>query len=337
MIGKPGLGKLFSSTKNTLRPAIVGLFFFISAGFTTAQDLPKAFISNELVRAELYLPDLQNGYYRGTRFDWAGVIPSLEFKGHQYFGQWFETYDPRLHDAIMGPVEEFTAIGFDEAKSGEAFLKIGVGSLIRPDERNYSFARTYEIKNPGTWKVKKSKDKVHFTHILKDAAGYSYIYKKTVGLVDGKPAMVLEHSLKNTGKRAIETSVYNHNFFTIDHEPTGPDIKISFPFDVKAEGKGFGTVANAKNRAITYNRKLQKTENVFTAGLQGFGPYPDDYDFSIENIKTKAGVRITADKPIEKCVFWACSTTSCPEPYIKISVQPGQEVKWTIEYEFYTF
>ena len=155
-------------------------------------------------------------------------------KGISIFGQWFDKYDPKLHDAIMGPVEEFTALGFEEAASGGEFLKIGIGTLISRMKKNYSFAKTYEIKNAGKWSVKKRKQKIEFTHILQDAAGYSYIYKKNGKAGQRKPFLVLEHSLKNTGKKAIETSVYNHNFFTIDQEPTGPNITISFPFNVKS-------------------------------------------------------------------------------------------------------
>ena len=63
-------------------------------------QVPHAAIANARIRAALYLPDAQSGYYRGTRFDWSGVVASLEWKGHTYFGQWFARYDPKLHDAI---------------------------------------------------------------------------------------------------------------------------------------------------------------------------------------------------------------------------------------------
>jgi hypothetical protein len=327
----------FSARKEVLKFATIFAGVFLGCGLVRSTEFPGAKISNGLVQAELYMPDASNGYYQGTRFDWSGVIPKLEFKGHDYFGQWFDKYDPKLHDAIMGPVEEFTGLGFEVAPAGGEFLKIGVGSLIKPDDKNYSFARTYEIKNPGVWKIKKYKNKVEFIHTLTDAAGYSYIYKKTVTLLDGKPALLLEHSLKNTGQKSIETSVYNHNFFTIDGQQTGPDIKVSYPFNIKVEGKGFGDLALASNKSITYSRPLEKGENVYTPGVLGFANTPEDYDISIENLKTKAGVRITSDQSLEKLVFWACSTTSCPEPYIRIEAKPGQETRWNIEYEFYTF
>lgn len=51
----------------------------------------------------------------------------------------------------------------------------------------------------------------------------------------GKPELVLTHSLKNTGKRVIETDVYDHNFFLLDHQPTGPGLVLRFPFLLTSE------------------------------------------------------------------------------------------------------
>ena len=125
-------------------------------------QVPRAAIANARIRATLYVPDAQSGYYRGTRFDWSGVVASLEWKGHSYFGQWFERYDPKLHDAITGPVEEFltndAGLGYDEAKQGESFVRIGVGAVRKPDEASYRRFGTYDIVDPGTWTVNQGSD-----------------------------------------------------------------------------------------------------------------------------------------------------------------------------------
>jgi hypothetical protein len=101
----------------------------------SAADFPEARISSKTVTAKFYLPDAERGYYRGTRFDWSGQIYSLRTLGHEYFGQWFERYDPKLHDAIMGPVEEFRSadggLGYAEAEPGGKFVRIGVGAVLR--------------------------------------------------------------------------------------------------------------------------------------------------------------------------------------------------------------
>jgi len=79
-----------------------------------------------------------------------------------------------------------------------------------------------------------------------------------------------------------------------------------------------------------------KGEQVYSSGLEGFGNTSEDYNIRIENTKTGAGVKITSDQPLEKLVYWACPTTACPQPYIRLNVEPGKEIKWTYNYEFFT-
>ena len=103
---------------------------------TTAFDTascPRTDLTSGPLHARFYLPDLRTGYYRSTRFDWSGVIAGLDYHGHHLFGQWNSKYDPTLNDAIMGPVESFTPVGYDQAQPGSPFLQPGVGVLTRPD------------------------------------------------------------------------------------------------------------------------------------------------------------------------------------------------------------
>ena len=203
-----------------------------------AAEVPQAELRNGSIRATVYLPDAEHGYYRGSRFDWSGVVAKLEYAGHNYFGVWFPKYDPTLHDAITGPVEEFRSadggLGYAEATAGGYFVKIGVGVLRKPDNEPYSFARHYDIVNNGQWIVRPSADRVEFEQELKAPNGYAYVYKKTLRLNGNKPELILEHTLKNTGKRVIETEVYDHDFYVIDGQPTGPDFSVHFPFPAKA-------------------------------------------------------------------------------------------------------
>jgi hypothetical protein len=316
----------------------IGFALAFAAVTLAAADYPEATITNGEVHARLLLPDPARGYYRGTRFDWSGVIASLQYKGHEYFGQWFEKYDPKLHDAIMGPVEEFRSadggLGYAAAKVGETFVRIGVGTVRKPQEDQFQPFRTYDIVNGGKWSVTKGPDRVEFTHQLTDASGYGYVYRKVVSLTKGEPQLVLEHSLKNTGKKDIETSVYDHNFFVIDGMPTGPDSSVTFPFELHSARELKG-VAETHGGQVQYTRPLEKGESVFTE-LQGFGNQAFDYDIRIENRKAGAGVHIVGDHPLEKVVYWSIRTTLCPEPYIHLNIPPGQEEHWRITYDFYT-
>jgi hypothetical protein len=35
-------------------------------------------------------------------------------------------------------------------------------------------------------------------------------------------------------------------------------------------------------------------------------------------------------------LFWSIRTVLCPEAYINIELEPGQEFTWKVNYEFYT-
>src|SRR5580704_16930683 len=162
-----------------------------------ASDFPKAVLSNGSVKAVVYLPDAQKGYYRSTRFDWSGVVPCLAYKGHTYFGVWFKRYDPLLNDSITGPVEEFrssdglSSINYEEAKPGDLFLKPGVGVLRKVDDSPYKFGFAYPIVDPGKWTVTNTAHSVTFTHTLKGPSGFAYLYEKTLS-IEGS-TMTLSH------------------------------------------------------------------------------------------------------------------------------------------------
>ena len=297
------------------------------------EGYPQVEITNGLITAKLYLPDGEKGSYIGSRFDWSGVIPELTYNGHHYFGQWYPIHDPKIHDAISGPVEEYMQIGYEEAPVGGEFLRIGIGGL-RKDANPYERYGYYEMSNPGKWTVQPAQDHVAFTHELNEVAGYSYVYNKTVRLVKDRPEMILEHTLQNTGQKAIQTSTYNHNFLTMDRQPTGPDITVKFAFPVVVTRADSLITVNGK--LLEYNRVLAPTETA-SIGVQGFSGTVEDYDFRIENLKTGAGVRIAGDKPILRIVYWSCGLAVSAEPYIDLNIQPGETFSWNIHYYFYSF
>ena len=331
-------------------PAVFGLAV---GGKLLGADFPQTEISNGQLRAKLYLPDAKNGYYRGTRFDWSGVIASLEYKGHNFYGPWFDRIDPPVHDyayigaevvagacsGITGPVEEFhtheAALGWDEAKAGGTFIKIGVGVLRKVGEK-YDAYTLYEIVDPGKWTIKQHPDSVEFTQELTDpSSGYGYIYRKIVRLSPGKPEMMLEHSLKNTGRHTIQSTVYNHNFLVLDKQPPGPDFSISVPFHILPMQPPDQRFARIQENQIVFTKVLENDE-VVEIPFQGFGAASKDYDISIENRKVGAGMRIRGDRPLSFVNFWSMRKVLAMEPFIAMTIAPGSEFTWNIHYEYYT-
>jgi hypothetical protein len=315
---------------------------------------PKALLTNGKLNALVFLPDARNGYYRSTRFDWSGVVGCVSLNGHKFFGEWFAQYDPLKNDSITGPVEEFRiddgpmgqsaqrpgelsvrpgAIGYQEAKPGETFLKPGVGVLRKMDDSPYQFGGAYPIVDTGTWTVKVRKRSIRFRQVLRGPGGYAYVYEKMLTLNENEPVMTLQHSLKNTGKKAIETYVYDHDFFVLDGKPTGPGMVVHFKFEPKPQGE-IGAAAKIEGKDLVYVDALAPGKGV--AGyLTGYSDDVRDYDFTVEDTRAKVGVQQTSDRSLARLYFWSTQTTICPEGYIKLSVAPGETTRWTLRYRFF--
>jgi hypothetical protein len=321
---------------------------FLGLGLLCAADWPHAEIANRQIQVKIYLPDAKNGYYRATRFDWSGVVYSLRYNGHDYYGPWFQKTDPSVHDfvyrgpdivaspctAITGPVDEFAPIGWDEAKPGGSFIKIGVGALRKPDEVKYDKYRLYEIIDSGKRTIKNDRESIEFTQDLAAASGYAYTYRKTLRLTDGKPEMVMEHSLKNTGSRAIRTRVYNHNFLVLDGQPPGPGMVITVPFQIQTHRPPAKELAEIRGNQIVYLKTLQNRD-IVTTPLEGFSPSPKDNDIRIDNARLGVGMKITGDRPLSSESLWSIRAVLAMEPFVAVQIEPGSEFTWTSTYNYY--
>ena len=318
------------------------LLLFLPHISTAAE--PSLSISNGPVTAKLYLPNAKDGFYKGKRFDWSGVIYSLTYKGHEFFGPWFDSRRPEVNDfiyengkivtgaasSITGPAEEYAPIGYND---GAVFIKLGIGLLRKPDSQPYDHYRELELADPGKWTVTHGPAWITFRHELHAANGYGYTYTKTIRLTAGKPNLTIEHRLQNTGKLAIHTSGYNHNFLTLDGKPAGPGYTITAPFDLKTPQPLAGDLASVKGKQIVYQKTLQGEDRVMTA-FTGFSTSPKDYDFRFEN--KEAGMRVTADRPLSRGMMWSIRSVVSVEPFIAIDVEPGKQFTWNYNYEFFT-
>jgi hypothetical protein len=308
------------------------LLFCPSSTLAQTNEYPHAQISNKYLVMKLYLPDVQNGYYRATRFDWSGIIYSLEAQGHQYFGEWKSSHDPLIHEDITGPVESFgsAGLGYKESEPGGEFIRIGVGILEKIQEPQYVWNKTYKILDNGAWKVKKGRDWIEFRHTLMSKTGWGYIYTKRIALMKEKPGFSIIHTLKNTGSKTIETDQFNHNFFVIDGEITSPDFEVKFPFNISTESDLMGIVKIDQNKLL-FTKKF--SEGSIWMALKGYGTEAAHHQVEIRNNKTGAGVRLSVNKPLYRLVFWATNTTLCPENFIYLKLAPGEQETWISDYE----
>ncbi len=335
--------------------ALVGASLAAAAWMSTtthaqASEPPSVKITNGIITATVYLPDATAGYYRGTRFDWAGVIGRLEYGGHTFYAPWFTKTDAAVrdfvndgvdvtagpHTAATGPSEEFSVLGYTEAAPGGAFVKIGVGALRKPDDGStYSAYKSYEFADPGKRTVSTRSDAVDFTHELADGgSGFGYLYTKSVRLNPGSPTLVIAHRLINRGTKPIVGTVYNHNFLVLDGQTPGPDFVITVPFELKTAQPLDPAVATIAGREFRYAAPVPDRGRV-AAQFQGFGPTAADNRFSVDNRKAGAGVEVIGDRPLTRLALWSIRTVLAVEPFVTLNIEPGAEYTWEYTYRYY--
>lgn len=325
----------------------VGLVALCAA--TMWAEPPQTTIQNKALKLKIYLPDAKNGFYTGTRFDWSGVIADLEFGGHHLYRPWFSSVDPSVRDfifkdgqviagpnsAMEGPVEEFqTPQGYDTAKPGDTFLKIGVGVLKRTDDTPYQFGKHFDIVDGGTWTHTQTPTSITFQQTLGGAdSQYGYVYTKTIRLVGQTGSFVMEHHLKNTGKVALSTKLYDHNFLTIDSVTVGTGYSVSTPYEIKPTRPADPKYVTIEGNTAKYISDVQEPDRV-AFGLQGFSADPSQYNFVVANQPAGIQVRIQGDKPLVNASVWSIHPVLAVEPFIQIDVAPGQEFSWSYTYTY---
>lgn len=146
--------------------------------------------------------------------------------------------------------------------------------------------------------------------------------------------MVIAYSLKNTGSKVIDTTQFNHNFFVMDGQTTGPGVVARFQFEPRALND-FAGVAEVRSKEIVFLKKLEGQQRVYV-NLDGYGSTASDYKIAVENRNAGIGVAITGDKPLAKLIFWSRSRVVGPEPYIHLRIDPGKTENWENRYRFYT-
>lgn len=308
-------------------------------------NFPHKMIDNGLVSAKVYLPDTF-GFYRATRFDHAGMITHITYKGHDFGRYWFVKTSPNVqnfsYDAdglvahnnniAAGPVEEFGENGFDAAGPGGRFLKIGVGILKRDNDK-YNRFHTYPILNQGKRTTTATKTSIRFDQVVSgDPSGYGYSYTKTVRLVPGKATLIIEDRLKNTGSKPIDTTVYNHNFATVS--PGNEAVELEAPFTLKNTRPMPEDVIKFDGNRMRYLRAITGQEQV-ASDLTGFTNAVSDNDFRVTNTKTGYGVRIRANQPVSRLLWWSVPSTMSIEPYMDIKLKPGEEKRWSHTLDYY--
>ncbi len=321
-----------------------GIFFMLAgslcaSGSEKSPPPPTEVLESGSMRVVTFRPDTEHGFYRGTRFDWSGMISSVHYQGHEYFSEWASPDYPEINHGA-GPAEEFDlstegAIappGYASAKPSDLFLKIGVGWLQKDSDEHYNSFKPYTIVDAGVWKTLKSENSVSFTHELGIRNDLGAWYQKTVS-IDGKTGtLIVTHRLKNIGRHAFQTVHMCHNFLNIDGTPVGTAYRIEVDPELPVKGEVPAPLGR-ENSHWRFQKELDSVTNwAFTTKAQKQSPLR----IAVANVQTGGKLEITLENDLQALVFWATPEVLCPEPFVKIDLQSGEEKTWTWTYQFFS-
>ena len=159
--------------------------------------------------------------------------------------------------------------------------------------------------------------------------GYAYVYEKTLTLVPGKPQLLITHRLRNTGKKTISTSVYDHNFLRIT--PGNGGVTVTFPFALATASPPPSDLMRVQDNTLTYLRPMANKERISFL-ITGFGKTAADYDFTVAG--GGASVRVQGDNPVTRLNIFSVDRVQSVEPYTAIDLAPGAEKRWAYTYTY---
>ncbi|MBL7472944.1 hypothetical protein [Robertkochia sediminum] len=271
--------------------------------------------------------------YCFSRFDQTGKIVKVKFCGTQISG--IERTDAEDEDVIgKGFYNEFgfdSPLGFEEAKVGEWFHKIGVG-LLKKTDADYKFDIPYEI-DPAEFETAVSTDRMIISCTGKVVNGYGYVLRKEIALQQS--GFTINYSLENTGVKPIVTDEYAHNFTAIDQELTGPDYHLTFPFDIQPDL--FDEHVDPEHKVSIGPRDItfkNTPEAPFFFGYLAGNEFVDA-SWELYNHKSGIGIRETGNFPAYKVNVWGWTHVICPELFCPIRVLPGGTAKWSRAYQLF--
>jgi len=344
--------------------------------------------------AVIYLPEGlrpdERTYYVSTRFDWGSMIGSInrtttnqlgEKETHTLYGtrQWRLPHDPYWPESGVGLASEFGVgddgslcnflcgwnqnsnitngvLGYQEAKSGESFLKIGVGELIKgscstcDSAEDYKFNSPYKFAKPPVWTLKEKGNGKSIVLSNKAVLG-DHGYKLDKHIILNDDQLLVKTTLTNIGKISFSTAWYSHHFFTCDSHPVEHGYSVDYDLaTTKGKYNEPGTwswstplkdyakiESKDDNVRIKMERGVESDVRIkaeFVKDDQSRGKFTlRACNTAIRETIPEVGKK-TSDISMYAYTLYIESGTFSPEPQILLHLLPGKTTSWTQQLDF---
>eukprot|EP00931_Biecheleriopsis_adriatica_P003547 TRINITY_DN105349_c0_g1_i1.p1 TRINITY_DN105349_c0_g1~~TRINITY_DN105349_c0_g1_i1.p1 ORF type:complete len:426 (-),score=71.88 TRINITY_DN105349_c0_g1_i1:38-1315(-) len=313
-------------------------------------------------------------YYTSSRFDWGSMVGDVSFCDQTLFpsNYWRMPHDPKWPEAGVGLAAEFGCggdvstcdaaggwgmyenasykgsitnglLGYEEAGHGEAFVKIGVGKLLKGScescgdgDDKYYFNSPYKFAEQPEWQVATpSANVVQLSQEVTLSADWGYSLQKTISMSGA--TLTVQNILKNKGKKTFTTPWYSHNLLSVADSPTGPSWELAvdsssfqaqpwspqFNEYFKQEAPGIIKVASTIQEPLAMGA-------MFSVNVSSDGFYSATYHGKPGT--STATVHVTLQggpRPLYGYNIYAESRTLSPEPILLLSLASGGTATWT--------
>jgi hypothetical protein len=293
-----------------------------------AADLAPRFRTLTEGATTITVAEPDGGYYRSTRFVWGGMVTQFKVGEHTLYTELKRPHDPARHDGAAGGAEEFGidgGLGYDDAKIGEPFVKLGVGTLTRVSDKKYFFGEPYPVVAMAPWTVSEAPGALIYRQEFTSSPKWAWLYTVTVRVqADG---YTLERELTNRGSAQITTDHYNHHMIARNDQPIDGTWSLRFAWPAIANrplpsyhmADGLLTLTGPLDRTLWTDFRWDTAPTTTAMTLTHGG--------------SKTALTITTDAPPAKVALYGEKTAICPEPFTAIDVAPAATFRWNTTYQ----
>lgn len=285
-------------------------------------------LKNDRLTVEIAKPGTA---YAGSRFDWTGFMTQVWLDNKHTFGA-YESIIPGEGSGGIGFCNDFGLdhpIGYDEADVGEGYLKVGVGTVLKYDNRPRDCVQMLNLKIAERAQISfaHTETEASFCAVNPEINGYQCELRKRISLSDN--CIQVAYVLKNTGRKPIHTEEYLHNFLCIDGQYLGPNYRIYMALKPSAEMMENSSRIQPEmiftKNYISFSR-VYEGEAFF---LKGYTIVPEqEYSWKIWEKTTGCSV-CEIDSFVPHCMsVWGTKYAAAPEAFKQIDLAPNEKCSW---------
>ncbi len=268
--------------------------------------------------------------YTGSRFDWNGLVSSVQFRDIELLSQEkprFQRNPARFGRGLHNEFGIKKAVGYDDCAPGEWFPKIGTGWLKR-DANPYFFYTDYSLETLSFEDSTDGQDTVIFSCDSGRRNGYEYRYVKRISLSGN--SFTIAYTLENRGDKNISTDEYVHNFLIFSGKCVSPGYVLSFPWKIAdvtlSERVDPDGILSVSGREITFTGKARS--QFYLGGLNGEKTVADGLAAAWRLERSGVYLAEQGNFLPDAVHVWGWKHVVSPEVFFPFSLEPGASVSW---------